>query len=72
MHGAGNVAAGRGGVGNTTGGSFLDNHNWVEYWDDVEEKWETANDPGTSVSHLCDGVGGPHGCGWCARSRVPW
>ena len=34
-------------MGNTTGGSFLDNHNWVEYWDDVEEKWETANDPGT-------------------------
>ena len=68
MHGADNVAAGRGGVGNTTGGSFLDNHNWVEYWDDVEEKWETANDPGTSVSHLCDGVGGPHGCGWCANS----
>jgi hypothetical protein len=26
-----------GGVGNTTGGKFLNNHNWVEYWDDVAQ-----------------------------------
>ena len=28
------------------------------------KKWVTANDPGTSISPLCGGVGGPHGCGW--------
>ena len=28
------------------------------------QKWETANDPGATISHLCDDVGGPHGCGW--------
>jgi hypothetical protein len=48
----------QGGVGNTTGGSFLDNHNWVEFWDDVAEQWVTSNDPGTSVNHLCAGIGG--------------
>ena len=25
------------------------------YWDDIEQKWVTANDPGTSVHALCSG-----------------
>ena len=54
-----------GGVGNTTGGGFLDNHNWLEFWDDVEKRWVTSNDPGTGVGNMCGGdVGSPHGCGW--------
>eukprot|EP01051_Picozoa_sp_SAG22_P014786 SAG22_NODE_1843_length_3455_cov_2.608760_7_plen_158_part_01 len=28
-----------GGIGNTTGGKFLNNHNWLEFWDDVAGQW---------------------------------
>jgi hypothetical protein len=54
-----------GGVGNTTGGAFLDNHNWLEFWDDVQQRWVTSNDPGAGVGNMCGGaVGSAHGCGW--------
>ena len=33
------------------------------FWDDIEQKWVTANDPGTSVSPLCSGE-------WEDRSNV--
>lgn len=49
-----------GGLGSksgSVGGNFLNNHNWVEYWDDVANKWVFENvPPGSSVPNagLCD------------------
>ena len=31
--------------GNVTGGGFLYNHNWVEYYDDVQKEWVVYNVP---------------------------
>ena len=45
-----------GGDGQTQGGGYLWNHNWVEFWDDVEGDWAFINVPPSSsvpnsVSH---------------------
>ena len=47
------------------------------YWDNVEQKWVTANDPGTSVHPLCSGEHSPslHSIGCWRKSRhlrVAW
>lgn len=55
-----------GGNATSKGGKFLNNHNWVEYWDDQEERWEFINVPPTSLepdSQLCD-FSVEHGCDW--------
>ena len=59
-----------------TGGFFLNNHNWVEYWDDVANDWVFINvPPATSVPDAggpdnCNGATAAslaaHGCGWSA------
>ena len=39
---------GIGSKGGKVGGNFLNNHNWVEYWDDELNKWVFQNVPPTS------------------------
>lgn len=34
-----------GGTGDTHGGEYLNNHNWVEVWDDVRRRWVHFNVP---------------------------
>jgi hypothetical protein len=36
---------GIGSKGGKVGGNFLNNHNWMEYWDDEANKWVFQNDP---------------------------
>lgn len=53
-----------GGTATEVGASFLNNHNWVEYWDNEAKKWVYVNvPPGTSVPNkgLCD-WSDEHGC----------
>uniref|UniRef100_A0A6B2L825 Transglutaminase-like domain-containing protein n=1 Tax=Arcella intermedia TaxID=1963864 RepID=A0A6B2L825_9EUKA len=60
-----------GGDGTTYGGAFLNNHNWVEYWDDVNAKWVFLNVPTTTDvpdGGLCDPFSESHGCGYDVRS----
>lgn len=62
----------KGGDGQTQGGSWLYNHNWVEYWHDIRQEWVFLNvPPSTSIPN--DGLSGcdaatfdDHGCGWNA------
>jgi hypothetical protein len=63
-----------------TGGLFLNNHNWVEWWDDELNEWVFMNVP--PVTGVPD-AGGPgncagldrdtireHGCGWDATTKT--
>lgn len=59
----------KGGVGSNkgVGGIFLNNHNWVEYWDNENEKWNFLNVPPSSSSPdqgPCDTYNETHGCNW--------
>lgn len=57
-----------GGVGRSRGGKWLNNHNWVEFWDDQAGEWAFINvPPGSSSpdSGLCGDDFKPEtGCGW--------
>lgn len=56
-----------GGRGDTVGGTFLDNHNWVEFYSTMTNQWEFLNvPPGTSVgdASLCKNFTAMHGCSW--------
>ena len=49
------------------GGLYLNNHNWVEYWDTEDKEWNFMNVPvGTSVSKntgwMCEGFTMKDGC----------
>ncbi|GAB5368300.1 hypothetical protein AAMO2058_001307500 [Amorphochlora amoebiformis] len=52
----------------TVGGGFLNNHNWVEFWDSELGEWEFINvPPGTKTPNggLCGASFDPQkGCGW--------
>ena len=59
-----------GGDGATQGGSWLYNHNWVEFWDDAAASWAFLNVP-PQTSAPDEGLSGcaaadfpAHGCGW--------
>lgn len=48
---------GLGSADGATGGGFLNNHNWVEYWDDEDQEWVFLNvPPGTAEPNqgLCN------------------
>jgi len=61
--------------GGTVGGGFLNNHNWVEWYDDrvaAEDKWVFQNVPPQSAApdspSLCAGWTAAHGCGYNASA----
>eukprot|EP00658_Telonema_sp_P-2_P054525 TRINITY_DN4337_c0_g1_i2.p1 TRINITY_DN4337_c0_g1~~TRINITY_DN4337_c0_g1_i2.p1 ORF type:complete len:302 (-),score=44.74 TRINITY_DN4337_c0_g1_i2:303-1208(-) len=59
-----------GGLGSkdgTVGGKWLYNHNWVEYWDNQNNRWVYQNvPPGTATPNagLCSSFSYTHGCNY--------
>ena len=59
----------RGGDGATSGGGFLNNHNWVEWWDSARAAWVHTNVPPSSAegdTGLCANFSAATGCGYAA------
>jgi len=58
----------KGGIGSKSGkvgGVFLNNHNWVEFWDSEQSKWVFQNVPPTTTDTdrgPCDTYTEEHGC----------
>jgi len=60
----------QGGDGITSGGPFLWNHNWVEYWDDVSNQWVFINvPPQNSIPNqgLCNTFSYTTGCDYTPK-----
>jgi hypothetical protein len=60
----------KGGIGSANGGvggDYLNNHNWVEYWDTDSGSWVFLNDPPTTAepdAGLCGNFSKSTGCGY--------